>query len=122
MAWAPEGVASVRAEDLGVSVCECVVKGKLDRRRGRAAVFAMKGAKIERRRFAVRPDDGLPNATITAKKIVLILDKVKETGFGVCKGRGGRGKTIRCCSSESESIRAMPGRPGHLMEYLKTST
>jgi len=85
---APEGVTSISAENLRIGAGEGVVEGELDRGRRRAAVFAVKGAKVERGRFAVRPDNRLPNAAVAAKKIVLILEEVKETGFRV--GKGGR--------------------------------
>ena len=52
----------------------------------------MKGAKVKRGGFAVRPDNRLPYAAIMAKKIILILEKAEKMGFRVCEGKRRKGE------------------------------
>ena len=52
----------------------------------------MKGTKVKRGGFAIRPDNRLPYTAIAAKKIVLILEKAEEMGFRVCEGKRREGE------------------------------
>jgi len=87
--WTHEVVACVGAEDLGVCCREGVIKGELDGRGRGAAIFARNRAFKEGRGFSVWPDDGLPDARVPAKEIILVLPHTDEAGFRV-KKRGGR--------------------------------